>query len=80
MNFALQNTLELLLIIGLGLLLQKKIAKEDLKGVKTVILSVALPAVIFVALLKIKLESSLLIFPVLALSFNLIMLAASKYD
>ena len=79
MNFALQNTLELLLIIGLGLLLQKKIAKQDLKGVKTIILSVALPAVIFVALLKIKLESSLLVFPLLALSFNLIMLLASKY-
>ncbi|WP_198439753.1 AEC family transporter [Pareuzebyella sediminis] len=79
MNFALQNTLELLLIIGLGLLLQKKVAKQDLKGVKTIILSVALPSVIFVALLKIKLESSLLVFPLLALSFNLIMLAASKY-
>lgn len=79
MNFALQNTLELLLIIGLGLLLQKKVAKQDLKGVKTIILSVALPSVIFVALLKIKLESSLLVFPLVALSFNLIMLAASKY-
>ena len=79
MNFALQNTLELVLIIGLGLLLQKKVAKQDLKGVKTIILSVALPAVIFVALLKIKLESSLLIFPILALLFNLIMLACSKY-
>ncbi len=79
MNFALQNTLELLLIIGLGLLLQKKIAKQDLKGVKVIILSVALPAVIFVALLKIKLESSLLVFPLLALSFNLVMLLASKY-
>ncbi len=79
MDFALQKTLELLLIISLGLLLQKKIAKNDLKGVKTLILSVALPAVIFVALLKIKLESSLLIFPALALSFNLIMLVASKY-
>ena len=79
MNFALQNTLELVLIIGLGLFLQKKVAKQDLKGVKTIILSVALPAVIFVALLKIKLESSLLIFPILALLFNLIMLACSKY-
>ncbi|MDO6519759.1 permease [Zobellia uliginosa] len=79
MNFALQNTLELLLIIGLGFLLQKKVAKQDLKGVKVLILSIALPAVIFVALLKIKLDSSLLIFPVLALVFNLIMLAASKY-
>ncbi|WKX74940.1 hypothetical protein [Zobellia laminariae] len=79
MNFALQNTLELLLIIGLGLLLQKKVAKQDLKGVKVIILSVALPAVIFVALLKIKLDSSLLIFPLLALAFNLVMLLASKY-
>ncbi len=79
MNFALQNTLELVLVIGLGLLLQKKIAKQDLKGVKTIILSVALPAVIFVALLKIKLESSLLIFPLLALAFNLAMFLATKY-
>ncbi|MBU2973881.1 permease [Zobellia sp. B3R18] len=79
MNFALQNTLELLLIIGLGLLLQKKVAKQDLKGVKVIILSVALPAVIFVALLKIKLDSSLLIFPLLALAFNLVMLLATKY-
>ncbi len=79
MNFALQNTLELVLVIGLGLLLQKKIAKQDLKGVKTIILSVALPAVIFVALLKIKLESSLLIFPLLALAFNLILFLATKY-
>ncbi len=79
MNFALQKTLELILIIGLGLLLQKKVAKQDLKGLKTVILSVALPATIFIALLKIKLESSLLVFPLLALSFNLTMLLASKY-
>lgn len=79
MNFALQKTLELAIIIGLGLLLQKKVAKQDLKGLKTLILSVALPATIFVALLKIKLESSLLVFPVLALSFNLTMLLASKY-
>ncbi|WP_158975433.1 permease [Cellulophaga sp. L1A9] len=79
MNIAFQKTLELLLIIGVGFLLQKKVAKSDLKGIKVLILSVALPAVIFVALLKIKLESSLLIFPVLALVFNLLMLFASKY-
>lgn len=79
MNFALQKTLELLLIIGFGLLLQQKIAKQDLKGVKTLILSVALPATIFVALLKIELKSTLLIFPVVALVFNLLMLSASKY-
>jgi hypothetical protein len=79
MNFALQKTFELLLIIGLGLLLQKKIAKQDLKGVKTLILSVALPATIFVALLKIELKGTLLVFPLLALTFNLVMLLTSKY-
>lgn len=79
MNFALQKTLELLIIIGLGVLLQRKVAKQDLNGIKTIILSVALPAVIFVALLKIELKGSLLVFPLLALAFNLILLAATKY-
>lgn len=79
MNFALQKTLELLLIIGLGVFLQKKVAKQDLKGVKVLILSVALPATIFVALLKIELNGTLLVFPLAALTFNLLMLLASKY-
>ena len=65
MNFALQKTLELALIIGLGLLMQRKVAKQDLKGLKNLILSIALPATIFVALLKIELKASLLIFPLL---------------
>lgn len=79
MDFALQKTLELLMIIALGILLQKKVAKHDLKGLKTLILSIALPATIFVALLKIKLETSLLIFPLMALAFNFLMAIASKY-
>ena len=79
MNLALQKTLELLVIIGLGILLQKKVVKQDLKGVKTLILSVALPATIFVALLKIELKGSLLALPILALTFNLLMLLATKY-
>lgn len=79
MNFALQKTLELLLIIALGLMLQRKVAKADLKGVKTIILSIALPAVIFISLLKINLDISLLVFPAIALTFNLLMLAASNY-
>ncbi|TVZ16601.1 AEC family transporter [Maribacter sp. MAR_2009_72] len=79
MNFALQKTLELLLIISLGVFLQKKVAKQDLKGIKVLILSVALPATIFVALLKIELKGTLLVFPLMALTFNLLMLLASKY-
>ena len=80
MNLALQKTLGLLLLIVLGILLQKKVSsQENLKGIKILILSVALPATIFVALLKIRLESSLIFLPILALTFNFIMLACSKY-
>lgn len=79
MNFALQKTLELLVIIFLGVILQKKIRKDQLNGIKTLILTIALPATIFVALLKIDVKESLLIFPLLALVFNLIMLLATKY-
>ena len=79
MNIALQKTLGMLLLILVGLFLQKKIiSKEGLSGTKVLILSVALPATIFVALLKIQLDISLLILPVLALTFNLIMFAASS--
>jgi len=79
MNIALQKTLGMLLLILVGLLLQKKIiSKEGLSGTKVLILSVALPATIFVALLKIQLDISLLVLPVLALTFNLVMFGASK--
>ena len=77
---AFQKTIELLLIIFLGVLLQRKINdKQSLTGIKTIILSVALPATIFIALLKIELESSLLLLPCLALCFNLYMLLCARY-
>lgn len=80
MNLALQKTIVFLLIIGVGLLLRKKTTqKEHLGGIKMLILSVALPAMIFVALLKIEIELHLLYLPLLALGFNLIMLVSSKY-
>ena len=80
MGLALQKTLALLLLILLGFVLRRKInAREKIDGIKTLILSVALPAMIFVALLKIDVEPALLFLPVLALAFNLIMLAASRY-
>ncbi len=80
MNVALQKTLGLLLLIILGIFLQRKISSQDnLKGIKVLILSVALPATIFVALLKIELERSLILLPVLALVFNFLMLLASRY-
>ncbi len=80
MNLAIQKTLALLLLILIGVLLKAKIAnREQLGGVKLLILSIALPATIFVALLKIKVESTLLFLPLLALGFNLVMLLAAYY-
>ncbi len=80
MSIALQKTLSLLLLIVIGLLLQKKLLKEDQKkGIKTIILDIALPAMIFVALLKIEINPDLLILPVLALVFNIAMTILSRY-
>ncbi|WP_020566804.1 AEC family transporter [Neolewinella persica] len=74
MNPALQKTLSFLLLIVAGYFLQKKIAgKQDLKGVKVLILSVVLPATIFVALLKIEISAGLIFLPILALAFNLVL-------
>ncbi|WP_228853359.1 AEC family transporter [Aegicerativicinus sediminis] len=80
MNIALQKTLELLLIIAIGVLLQRKVPKkEQLDGLKTLILNVALPATIFLALLKIDFNLKLIALPILALLFNFLMFFASRY-
>lgn len=68
---ALQKTLILLLLIGLGLALRSKIKnKTEITGIKEIILSIALPATVFIALMGIKMSFSLLIYPILILSFN----------
>jgi len=80
MSIAIQKTLSLLLLICIGFLLKSKLNKpEHQKGLKIIILNIALPAIIFVALLKIDIQPDLLFLPVLALVFNLLMLAVSKY-
>lgn len=77
---ALQKTIAFLLLILIGVLLKKKIkGKDELGGIKVILLSIALPATIFVALLKIKIDSSLLFLPLLALVFNVIMLLAARF-
>jgi predicted permease len=74
MNIAIQKTLAFLILIGLGLLLRKKLkGSEQLAGIKMLILSVALPAMIFVALLNTEVEAKLFYLPVLALLFNIAM-------
>ena len=71
MNPALQKTLAFAVLILAGYLLQQKLKnKQDLAGLKVLILSVILPATIFVALLKVEISASMLMLPVLALLLN----------
>lgn len=74
-----QKTITFLLLIGIGVLLKYKISsKEQLSGVKAIILSVALPATIFIALLKIDISPHLLLLPILALAANFLMFGGAK--
>lgn len=67
------KTISLLLLILIGYLFRKKIGgKESKDGIRTVILSLALPATIFIALLKIDFVPALAIVPAMALGFNLV--------
>ncbi len=73
MNAAIQKTAVLLLLLGLGVLLRRRFIKpEALGGLKELILTVALPSTIFIALMKVQLNSSLVFVPLLTLAFNLL--------
>jgi hypothetical protein len=74
MSSALTKTISLVILIGLGYFLQSRISSKDQReGIKTLILSLALPATIFIALLQIDFKSDLIIIPLFALAFNIIM-------
>ena len=72
-----EKTLGLLIMIGLGLVLQRQIKQPDqLTGIKTIILSLALPATIFIALLRVDLQPGLLYLPLLGIGINLFLILA----
>jgi predicted permease len=74
MSDALQKTITLLLLIILGLLLKNKFkSKDQTNGIKEIILSVALPSTIFISLMKIDIDSSMIIIPLVTLVFNFLM-------
>tara|TARA_R110002126_G_scaffold291479_2_gene453053 strand:- start:15764 stop:16906 length:1143 start_codon:yes stop_codon:yes gene_type:complete len=76
MDGALEKTISFLLFIFIGILLKKKIsAGEQTNGLKSIILTIALPATIFIALLKVKIDGNLVLFPFLALGFNIVLFA-----
>jgi malate permease and related proteins len=71
---SLETTISLLLLILLGYLFRGKFKiREQREGLRTIILSLALPATILIALLKINFSIELIIIPILAMAFNLIM-------
>ncbi|WP_209331930.1 AEC family transporter [Lunatimonas salinarum] len=80
MNIAVQKTLSLLILLVIGFLLRGKLGDSaQQKGLKTLILTVALPAIIFVALLKAEVQPDLLMLPILAIAFNVVLYFILKY-
>ena len=80
MDLTLQKTLTFILFIGIGLLLKLKFnSKEELNGIKKIILNLALPATIFIALIGVKIDGALLSLPFLALLLNIVIFLAFPY-
>jgi len=73
-DIGIQKTIVFLFFIFIGVLLKVKFkSKEEISGIKKIILNLALPATIFIALLGVKVELHLLILPLLALGLNLLL-------
>lgn len=80
MDLTLQKTITFVLFIGIGILLKLKFkSKEELTGIKKIILNLALPATIFLALIGVKIDSALLSLPFLALMLNMILFLVFPY-
>ncbi len=80
MEVGIEKTLVFLVFILLGVLLKTKFAsKKEINGIKKIILNLALPATIFIALLGIDVEVSLLLLPVLALALNILLFIVTPF-
>ncbi|GAA4808545.1 permease [Litoribaculum gwangyangense] len=78
MSDALVKAISFITFIFIGLLLKNKFSsKDEINGLKKIILLLALPATIFVALIKVKLHIDLLFLPFIALAFNLVLFFAT---
>lgn len=77
MDIGFQKTVVFLFFILIGVLLKSKFkSKDEISGIKKIILNLALPATIFIALLGIKVELHLLLLPLLALALNFLLFLA----
>lgn len=74
MDIGFQKTIVFLFFILIGILLKTKFkSKEEITGIKKIILNLALPATIFIALLGVQVAWDLVWLPVLALGLNLVL-------
>ncbi len=74
MPLAYQKTVIFILFILIGILLKPKFRSiGEVSGIKNIILNLALPATIFIALMGIRIDSDLLVLPLLALLLNILL-------
>lgn len=80
MNPAVAKTISLLLLLGIGLLFRGIFRKpEHHTALKILILNIALPAIIFMALMNTDMKADMLWFPLAALAFNFVLLGLVSY-
>lgn len=80
MNVVMSKTLVFISFMIIGAVLKFKFSgKEETNGLKKIILNLALPATIFIALLQVKIDMAFLMLPVMALAFNLILFTATPW-
>ncbi|MEO0525592.1 MAG: permease [Bacteroidota bacterium] len=80
MELTLQKTVTFILFILIGVLLKLKFnSKEEISGIKKIILNLALPATIFIALLEVTIDAGLLILPFIGLFFNILLFIGFPY-
>ncbi len=74
MSEAISKTLSLLLLILVGYFLQKRVVSKDQRsGIKEIILSLALPAMIFISLQQVVFQWEMMAMPLMVLGFNVAM-------
>src|SRR5690606_28115894 len=80
MNPVLQKTLACVVFIVVGILLKIKLdRKEHVEGIKHLILTIALPATVFVELLGAKANIQMLFLPILVLALNFILFYTTPF-
>ena len=80
MDSAIEKSLSFILFIIIGILLKRKFSQGDeTNGLKTLILTLALPATIFIALLKVKINNDLLALPIFAIVLNVLLFVVAPF-